>query len=543
MLNWRSLLFIALATSISIADAAGQSLKPKIVVGIVVEQMKFEYLSRFYGKFGENGFKRLINNGYNCNFTHINSIPTSTSSGYASIYTGATPSIHGIVNNDWYDKRKSIQVYSVEDPQSTTLGSSSFAGHMSPIKLRVPTIGDELRLYSNFQSKVFAIGLKDRGAILSSGHSANAAYFFDSTVNKWVSSTYYLRDLPDWVKKLNDSIDEKYLVDTLWKTLLPIEEYTESGADDSFYEGRMPNEAKPIFPHVYTSKKTMFRISTSPTGNLMTLDLAKEVIVNEKLGSSNYTDMLNISLSSTDYIGHMYGPRSVEIEDCYLRLDQQLASFLAFLDNKIGKNNYIFYLTSTHGVADNVQYLSSNKLPYVYESTSQLIKEVEKELKGEFGDFNWIKAYSNPMIFLNDSTLAYTKADKQRVKNRVISLLSAYNGIYKVIDLANTDKEVMDKNLLTLAVNGCFPNLMGDLMIISNVGWSDGPRTGTTHGSGYAYDTHVPLIWYGQNIQRGVDMSSISITDIAPTLSAILGIQEPSGSNGKVISGLFKRKE
>ncbi|HSQ44280.1 MAG TPA: alkaline phosphatase family protein, partial [Ginsengibacter sp.] len=347
------LLFLFTAT-FSFAQANKVPAHPKLIVGLVIDQMRWDYLYRYYNLYSENGFKRLINNGFSCENTFIPYVPTYTAPGHTCIYTGSVPAIHGIVANDWYDKTAGKNMYCTDDSIVSTVGTNSLEGKMSPRNLWVTTLGDELRLSNNFSSKVIGIAIKDRASILPAGHTANAAYWFDASVGKWITSSYYEKELPAWVIKENEkNLPDDYMSKD-WNTLLPISRYTLSTGDDEDYEGNLPGEKTPAFPHklsqITKGKYEVFKYT--PFASSYTFDMAKQAVKNEGLGKGNFADMLAISISSTDYMGHTFGPNSIEAEDSYLRLDRDIADFLRYLDAQLGKGNYLLFLTADHGVVN-----------------------------------------------------------------------------------------------------------------------------------------------------------------------------------------------
>jgi predicted AlkP superfamily pyrophosphatase or phosphodiesterase len=332
-----------------------ENTKPKLIVGIVIDQMRYDYLAKYYNKFSENGFKKLLTQGFNCKNTNYNYAPTYTGPGHASIYTGTTPSFHGIIGNDWFVIDSGRVIYVTDDPTVQTVGSASTkAGKMSPHNMLASTIGDELRLYSNLKSKVISVSLKDRAAILPGGHLSNGSYWFDSGSGNFITSTFYKKELPQWVTDFNvQHLSDKYLSQP-WNTLLPIEQYTESAEDDNHYEGLYKGETKPVFPHNLPAmfSKTDYEVLLStPFGNTIVKDIALAALKSENLGKGDNTDFLAISFSSTDYIGHMMGPQSIELEDTYLRLDRDLAEIITYLEKKYGKDNFLLFLTADHAVA------------------------------------------------------------------------------------------------------------------------------------------------------------------------------------------------
>lgn len=326
-------------------NASAQKLqRPKLVVGIMVDQMRPDFLYRYYDRYGNDGFKRLMREGFNCENTFIDYTPTYTAPGHSCVYTGSVPSLHGIAGNAWYDKTLKRSVYCTEDSSVNTVGSTSSAGKQSPKNLWANTITDELRIAQNFRNKTIAISLKDRGAILPGGHTANGSYWFDNTTGGWITSDFYMQQLPPWMIGFNaKALPDLYLKQN-WKTLYPINTYVNSTDDAKPYESNLPGEDK-IFDHttagISTNKYESFKYT--PYGNTYTFEAAKAALEGEGLGKGTTTDFLAISFSSPDYIGHAFGPNSVEIEDTYLRFDKELGDFLKFLDVKIGVGQYLFF--------------------------------------------------------------------------------------------------------------------------------------------------------------------------------------------------------
>jgi predicted AlkP superfamily pyrophosphatase or phosphodiesterase len=532
------LLLILIAPLFSLAQ------NPKLVVGIVVDQMRYDYLSRYWDRYGEDGFKKLIRNGYNCKNTHYNYMPTYTGPGHASIYTGTTPENHGIISNTWYNKTRNKYTYCTSDSLTSPIGTISKYGKMSPHKMLTTTITDELKLATNGRGKTFGISIKDRGAILPAGHNANAAYWFEGGDHgKWISSSFYMKSLPNWLEKLNDkSPANKYLTQS-WNTLYPINTYKSSIADDNNYEVTFKTEEKPVFPHnlpsLRDSNKNYSLIKSTPFGNTILKDLAIELIKNEQLGKDEHPDFLSISFSSTDYIGHQYGPMSIEIEDTYLRLDKDLAELITYLEKEIGKDNLLLFLTADHGAVNVPQYLVDNNLPGGYFNEDSLEKELKLFMKNEYNVDSIIKNVSNYQVFLNTSLIQKNNWNIETIERNIANFLIQRNGIAKSItSTAMRNTEFTDR-IIANAQRGYNQNRSGNVLFILESGWIPQERIqGTTHGSPYHYDTHVPLIWYGTTIENGETNEPIIIPDIAATLAQLLNIQSPSACTGKPIKTL-----
>ena len=515
--------------------------KPKLVVGIVVDQMRWEYLYRFENDFGNDGFKRMISKGYQYTNTHYNYVPTYTGPGHASIYTGTTPNRHGIVGNTWYHKQESKQVYCVEDEQVRGLGAEGKEAKMSPRRLQATTITDELKLSTNFQSKVIGISIKDRGAILPVGHFADGAYWFSKS-GKMISSSFYGKQLPKWVKDFNKQKHYVSLSEKGWTLLLDKKEYKESREDDNPYESKFGNKERAIFPYDLKSmieKDGPSVIRSTPFGNDFLLEFAKTAIKKEQMGKDNSTDFIAVSFSSTDYIGHIFGPYSKEIQDTYIRLDRTIADFLRFLDSTVGKEEYLVFLTADHAVAPNAHYLKEKKLGVDFlnpKKFSELLKRFSIE---QFGS-NVIKNYSNLNIFLNHEEIANKKLSISSVINQIKSFVLKQKSVKRVF----TEDELVGSNqtdqLATLFFRGYDPKQNGEILFSLKPGWVESYyTTGTTHGSAYSYDTHVPLLWYGSAIKHGFSTRKVSITEIAPTLSQLLKISMPNATEGIILSEIL----
>lgn len=515
--------------------------KPKLVVGIVVDQMRYDYLYRYYDKYTNGGFKRLMNEGFNCRNNHYDYAPTVTAAGHAAIFTGSVPAIDGIIGNEWYDQKNSRSVYCVEDSTVKTVGANSKAGLMSPKNLLVSTITDQLKIANAHQSKTIGIALKDRGAILPAGHTANAAYWFDSKDGSWITSSFYMNDLPQWVKDFNaKKMPLKYMAEG-WNTLLPVEQYTESSADNQPSEGKLAGETNPVFPHELVARagvNLLEVVRTTPFGNTLTKDFALAALQNENLGKGSKTDFLTVSFSSTDYVGHAFGPNSIEVEDTYLRLDKDIAEMLTTLDKTLGKNNYLVFLSADHGVADIPGFWQSNKLPAGVFDRTKALSEIKVALKAAFGEGDFVKSEDNSQLYLNHVLLSEKKLSFSQVYEVVRKALLKHDEIADVVDLHNLANTTLPNYQLNFIKNGYNPKRSGDISIVLNPSWFIGSKTGTTHGTLYRYDTHVPLLFYGWGVKTGETTERTNISDIATTLADILSILEPNGSVGGVISGV-----
>ena len=538
-----SLSISAFAQKAKTSNSASTLARPKLVVGIVVDQMRWDFLYRYYDRYQAGGFKRLMHEGFNCENTNIDYIPTYTAIGHSTIYTGSVPAIHGIAGNDFVIQATGKSMYCTEDSTVKTVGSTSTAGQMSPRNLWTTTVTDELKLATNFRSKVIGISLKDRGAILPAGHTGNAAYWFDDLTGNWITSTYYMNGLPGWVQKFNEAkYAEKHLKQD-WNTLYPIETYTQSFPDNNPYEGKFAGSATPTFP-VKTSgmmANGFGVIRGTPSGNSITVDLAKAAIENEAMGTDSDTDFLTVSFSSPDYIGHQFGPNSVEIEDTYLRLDRDLSNFLSYLDTKLGKGNYTIFLTADHGAANNPGLLKDKNIPAGFWPGNELLKDLNAFLSSKYKTEGLVIGFGNYQVSLNNQLIVKNNLIKQEIINDCMVFLKDKPGVAYVVDMNRIQPASIPDNLRSRIENGYNIERSGSIQIILKPGWYIGyGTTGTTHGTWNPYDSHIPLIFMGWGINKGKSNLPVHMTDIAPTISTLLHIQTPNGSIGEPIVGALK---
>jgi predicted AlkP superfamily pyrophosphatase or phosphodiesterase len=515
--------------------------RPKLVVGIVVDQMRYDFLYRYWNKYGEGGFKRIVNGGFLYKNANYNYVPTYTGPGHACIYTGTTPSINGIVSNDWFDRQSGKMVYCAGDAFVRPIGTDSATGKMSPNNLLSTTITDELRFATNFKSKVIGISLKDRGAILPAGHSANGAFWHDPFTNNFVTSSYYMNELPQWVKDFNSRKIVDSLLEFPWSTLLPIDSYIESTSDDNLYEGIYKGEIKPIFPHnlpvIKESDNELIR--RTPFGNTLLKLFAESAIIGESLGNDEVTDFIAISFSSTDYVGHMFGINSIEIEDTYLRLDKDLESFFLFLDKKLGVNSYLLFITADHGAANNFLFNQDHGIPSGQFPEKAMVDSLKFHLNTFFDRGEYVQRADAHTVYLNHDLIERKKISIEELENYCINFLMDQQGVAIALPARELQKENYKTGIAGYIQNGYHMKRSADILIELLPGWLDwNYSTGTTHGSSYSYDTHVPVIFYGWKIPKGSSARPVHIVDLSPTLSQLLNIENPSGCTGIPLPGL-----
>ncbi len=528
-------LFLFLSSNYSVSQLTSS---PKLVVGIVVDQMCYDYLYRFQDRFSSEGFLKLMRNGVNCRNTHFNYIPTYTAPGHASIYTGTTPSNHKVVANDWYDREKKRPVYCVED--------SSF--NKSPFNLKTVTITDQLKLtYPN--SKVYSISLKDRSAILPGGHLSDGSFWYDEKEGHLISSIFYSNSMSTWLEDFNLKNYAKNAISKGWEPMFKESSYASWYKDSSIYEQSVFKSNG--FPYnlkdKFTDKEGYKLFTYLPAANTMLTDFSIELINNQNLGKDQNTDFLCLSYSSTDILGHAFGPYSHEVEDMYIRLDLELARMTSFLEKNIGKDNFILFLTADHAVLPVPQMLVDLKLPGGYFQLNEFENQLRNEVKNQFNADFILKIINNNIYFdralIEEKSIDYEKA-MLFVKNKLLKI----NEVFHVFTSTELQKGLMNENLWgRMLVNGFDQKLCGDVLFILNPGYlskkesSVESKKGTSHGSPFGYDTQVPLLFYGKNIKNKEVYRHIDITDIVPTLAPMLNIAQPATTTGQPILEVFEK--
>ena len=532
----KKLLFLVFIGFGAISTNAQHVQKPKVVIGIVIDQMRADYLETFAKNYSKNGFNKLKEKGAWFKSCYINYLPSYTGPGHACIYTGTVPAIHGIVGNNWYDHATSSTVYCVTDKAESAVGGSESAGMVSPKNMRVTTVTDELRLASNNKSRTFAVSLKDRGAVLPGGHTSNASYWMDDEKGHFMTSTFYMNTLPKWVAGFNGADHARNYLDKGWNTSMNKASYLYGAQDESVYEGKFGDEKRTYFPYTFKNQKNGY-IKRTPYGNSILFDFAKEAILNEKIGQKGATDFLALSFSSTDYIGHVFGANSLEVEDTYTRFDKDLADFLKFLDKEYGRNQYVLFLTADHGAAHNPNYLIDKKVPAGYFFAEKELLQLNEYLENRTGVQHIAAKIMNGQVYL----------DKKQVKNvlefkpkeltqMVIDYFSKHKSVQMAFESKYAALQPMPVVLREYFMNSYQAKRSGEISLLFYPAVLDAYYdTGTSHGAWSPYDTKIPLLFYGQGIQPKVVNDKVFMTDIAPTLANMLGITPPNGSIGNVI--------
>ncbi len=532
------LLFVLLLLSLSLLRAQSAKPEPKLVVGIVIDQMRYDYLYRFESLYGNEGFKKIIKDGTNFTFAHFNYVPTYTGPGHSCIYTGTTPYFNGIISNDWYDKVTKKKVYCVEDKSVNTLGANDKNGKMSPRRLLSTTITDQLKLATNGKAKVISISLKDRAAIMIGGHMADAAYWYDPDTGNYITSTYYMKQLPEWVADFNNKkLADKYLAMS-WNLSYPLDEYVRTLPDAEIFERDVFSEGKTTFPHTFKNvpmEKRYDVLRTTPFANDLQFDFIKAAIKNEKLGGHNNTDFLAISFCASDYVGHDYGPNSVEVEDLYVKIDSLLADMINFLDNSVGKGKYILFLTADHAVAPSPDFEIEKKIPGGWFNPRIVKDSLFSFTEREYHKKSLIENFSNLQIYFNRKVVKELNLNLDDLENVYANYLrDNFPVITQIFKRANLEKQIAGRTNHNFLLNGFNPVRSGDLLFGLQPGYifEKAGEVATSHGTLYSYDTHVPLLFYGWHIPSQTVNTPVYTVDIAPTIADLLKIQEPSACIG-----------
>ena len=535
---------------VTVLNLSSAFAKPKLVVGIVIDQMRWDYLEKFSDRYSEKGFKRMLKEGFsfdNCMLSHI---PSYTAIGHSTVYTGSVPSIHGIAGNDFIEQSTGRHIYCTEDSNVKAVGidPDNKAGKMSPLNLKATTITDQLKYATNYRSKVVGVALKDRGSILPAGHSADAAYWFDYKSGNWITSTWYAEKLPQWLQDYNaKKMPEKYLSQN-WKSSFPIDSYKHSPANgNGRYEQGFKNLATPALP-LMTSElmKTegVGLIALTPYGNTTTIDVAKLAIENDKLGAGSETDFLAVSFSSPDKIAHHFSVNSIFVEDNYIKLDKELGDFFTYLDKKIGKGEYLVFLTADHAGTPNARFMNDHKIPVSVWMPNEELEKLNKHLDKVFGEDDLVRSLMNYQVHLNYKKIQKEKVKMHKLKNAIIKHFENLPAIAYAVDAKKASLASVPQVIKEKIINGYNRELSGEIQLILKPGWYEfeylDPMKGGTHGTWTPDDAHIPFLLMGHGVKAGRSHQEVYMTDIAPTISSLLKIQMPNGSIGKAVYPVTK---
>ncbi len=486
-------ILLLLFTALLALPGQAETQRPKLVVGLVVDQMRWDYLYYYEKEYRDDGLRRLLSQGYSFDNMMINYVPTVTAIGHSSIYTGSIPALHGIAANSFM--KDGHMVYCCEDTTVQSVGSTSREGKMSPRNLLASGIGDQMKIASNGKSKVIGVALKDRAAILPAGHGADGAYWWDTSAGHFITSTYYMSQLPEWVNRINNKIA------------------TQPGTD----------------------------VKTSVEGVTKTFQMAEAALYGEDLGDDEYTDLLAVSVSSTDAITHAFGARGKENHDVYMELDRQVASFIKTLDRRVGAGNYLLFLTADHGGAHNHNVLKSLKQPAGGLEIAKQFDQINQAVGQKLGmSGKIIKNENSGLLYLNHDLIASSGKTLAEVKQAVIDEMEKLDNILYVVDYDRALTTSIPQPIRERIVNGYNKKRSGDLFYVPRAGWENVSNKpdyrGTTHAQWNPYDAHIPFLLYGWHVTHGETSEPTYITDIAPTICQMLHIQMPNSCVGNAKS-------
>jgi predicted AlkP superfamily pyrophosphatase or phosphodiesterase len=503
------------------ASSASVPKKPKLIVAIVVDQFRYDYLLRF-GKDYTAGFKRLLEQGAVFDDAHLIHYPTVTAVGHSTFLSGATPSESGIVANEWYDRETKKNVTSVSDDNTKLVGGVPGAAGSSPRRMLVSTIGDEIKMQGQ-QVKVIGISIKDRGAILPAGHMADAAYWFDPASDRWVTSSWYMQALPSWANEVNATKPAARAAGATWRAL-----------------DAKPGD-KPFCSAAHTqSSKDCGILEATPWGNEIIEEFAERALAAEKMGHHDGTDILAVSFSANDYVGHALGPDSPEVRDMSIRTDLLLGKFLTAIDKNVGLGNVTFVFTADHGVSPVPEVNQERRMPGGRINSMVLRSTIQKALAARYGAGNWLTDIVGEMPYLNHSLIEKYNLNEADVERTAADALRELPHIYRVYTATEIRTGEVSRDTISTALTyGFYGQRSGDLYVIQEPYYLFS-ATGTSHGTPFNYDNHVPVIFMGAGIKPGHYYEKIAVNDIAPTLAAIAGVQEPSGSIGRVLQELWQ---
>jgi predicted AlkP superfamily pyrophosphatase or phosphodiesterase len=522
--------------------------KPALIIGIVVEQLRFDQIERFRDKLSENGIKKMINEGTFFRNASFDYMLTQSAPGFSTISTGTEPSYHGITSDNWYLPLKNEFIYCTKDVSVNPVGGSYESGLHSPVNLNASTFSDELKNTSGRKSKVYAVGVREHSAIFSAGHAADGAFWYDNSTGTWMSSTYYMSSLPSWVNDFNASNYSESYLNTTWTLFRQPSDYSICLPDSNRFEAGFnrvnyfPYDINKLSkPEGRGSVRNFAFLRETPFADAFTTSFAIRLIEKEGLGKDEIPDFLSICYSSTDYIGHRFGPSSVETADAILRLDKNIETLLTFLNDNLGKKNVLIYFTSAHGVSEVPSIMEDIRIPAGYFNQNQALQLLRSYLNAIYGEGDWVKGFSERQIFLNRTLIEDARIPIEDIQKKTARFLIQFSGVASAFPYYAFEANDFGNGHLRRIVNSFSPQRSGDVIVTLNPGWVDkeGDQL-TNHNSPYEYDCHVPLIWYGWTVNRSTVMRKVNMTDIAATLSSLCRVPYPNACTGEPMSELFR---
>jgi len=542
------LFFISALLNISGQGAYLPPDKPALIVGIVVEQLRFDQLERLRDKLSDNGIKRMINEGTFFRNASFDYMLTQSAPGYSTIATGTEPSYHGITSDSWYLPLKNEFIYCTKDVSVNPVGGSYESGLHSPANLNASTFADELKTATGKKAKVYSVGIKEYTSIFSGGHAADGVFWYDNTTGTWMSSTYYMKELPAWANDFNALRYSETYLNTTWNLLRQPADYTTCLRDSNKFEtgfnglNYFPYDVNKLSrPSGRSSTRNYAFLRETPFSDALTTDFAIKLIEKEGLGTDEVTDFLSISYSATDYIGHRFGPSSVESGDAIMRLDKNIETLLTSLNDKIGKRNILVYFTSSHGVSEIPSVMEDTRIPAGYFKQNQALQLLRSYLNAVYGEGDWVRGFTERQVYLNRTLIEDARIPIEDIQKKTARFLIQFSGVASAYPYYAFEANDFGNGHLRRIVNNFSPQRSGDVIVILNPGWveKEGEQV-TNHNSPYEYDCHVPLIWYGWTVNRSTVMRKVNMTDIAATLSSLCRVPYPNACTGEPMSELFR---
>ncbi len=526
----------------AVAQVPGSSVKPKVVIGLVVENMRPDYVQRYWNKFESGGFKKLYLNGSVCSNVNLTQQEHSYASGTATLFTGVAPSTHGIIGKSWYDRLRRKEVECTQDDYYFTVGADSKNGNASPKKLFTNTITDNLKIFSGGKARIYSVAMNRESAVFSAGHAADAAYWFDPDAGRMISSSFYLDVFPDWVRDFNsENYPERYSYQN-WVTMLPEPEYTESMPDNYEFEKGYFNEFN-TFPHTigrYTRKAEDFTpFKTTPYANEVIKSFGIRLMEKEIVGQDEFTDLITLVFSSMDFENNSFGPPSLEMQDTYLYLDKYIAEVIEYAENKFGKQNVIFFLTANTSASYPVDYLKNEfNLPVDYFSPESAFALLTSFLNVSYGQENWIEHSTDHQVYLNHDLIKKNKLDLNEIRESASDFLNQFEAVQISVTANQLEKGNSNNGMLAILDKSYAKNRSGDFLYMLKEGWQPAYKFRKIN---YTDQSHIPLVFYGAGIKSQVIREKFNAVDFAPTLSELLQIPQPDKSQGRPITPVLNR--
>lgn len=514
---------------------------PKLVVVLSVDQMRTDYLTRYWNKFQPGGFKLLVNDGVVCSNAQLDLHIQKISTGTATIFTGVYPATHGIVNDSWYDRLKKKEINCINDDYFITVGSDSKEGERSAAKLLSPTIGDLIKINTGNKSKVFSVAMNDVSAVLSAGHAANGAYWFDTQNGSMISSSYYVDIFPEWVRQFNEKGYAKTYTQRDWTTLLPLKSYEESLADDYVLEKGYYDKWN-TFP--YALKKIKEKagsykfLKTTPFGNSLVKEFATNLILAEDLGKDNYPDFLSVTFTSMDYENNSFGPASVEMEDTYLRLDQDIALLIDFIDKRVGKGNSLIVLTSGCSSVYPADYMKEEfNMPVGTFSPESAIALLKSFLNITYGQGDWIEVIGDQQLYFNRELLEKKNISPEAIQTKTANFINQFEGVKIALPSASFEQGDYTKGQLAVIANSYNFKRSGDVLYQLEDGWQPVYKYQRTI---YNDNSNIPLILHGNAVKAAKIRRKVLGEDLVPTILEILNMPIPDHCAGNILEEIIR---